>query len=177
MISKTISLGRGLLMALAISALGTSSALAQDASPAHLEAARAAIGALNATEQFDQILPNAATQIKAELIVNNPNLQSQISAMVDDNAIELASRRAALENEVARIYARIFTEQELREIAAFYNSAAGTKLIAQGAVAARDMMGAADIWANGIVRDLQAASVADMNVLAPPGETAAAPAQ
>lgn len=174
-LEKTI-LRQGLAAALAIAGLGLSSASAQEVSPSHLEAARAAVDALDVTEQFDEILPNAATQIKAELIVNNPNLQSEISAMVDDNAIELAPRRADLENEVARIYARVFTEQELREISAFYTSAAGTKLIGQGPLAARETMGAADIWANGIVRDLQNASTADIREMAPPAAEAAATA-
>ncbi|KAA0971242.1 DUF2059 domain-containing protein [Aureimonas fodinaquatilis] len=140
---------------------------AQEVSPSHLAAARQAVDAIDTTEQFDQILLNAATQIKAELIVNNPNLQSEISAMVDDNAIALAPRRADLENEIARIYAKMFTEQELREIAQFYDSEAGRKLIAQGPAAVRETMSAADIWANGIVRDLRNSADEGMRTLAP----------
>ena len=56
-------------------------ASAQEISPSHLAAARQAVDAIDTTEQFDQILLNAATQIKAELIVNNPNLQSEISTI------------------------------------------------------------------------------------------------
>ncbi|RYE72053.1 MAG: DUF2059 domain-containing protein [Hyphomicrobiales bacterium] len=62
---------------------------------------------------------NAATQIKSDLIGSNPNMQSEISDMVDERAIALAPRRGDLENEVARTYAKLFTEQELKEIAAF----------------------------------------------------------
>ncbi|WAJ30652.1 DUF2059 domain-containing protein [Antarcticirhabdus aurantiaca] len=145
---------RGTLLA-SLMLVCSASVQAQEISSGHLAAARSAIGAIQATEQFDNILLNAATQIKAELIVNNPNLQGEISTMVDDKAIELAARRGDLENEVARVYAKLFTEQELNEIAAFYQTDAGKKLLSQGPVATREMMSAADVWANGIMRDLR----------------------
>ncbi|TFF19972.1 DUF2059 domain-containing protein [Jiella endophytica] len=133
-------------------------AAAEEISDSHLAAARAAIAAIHATDQFDEILPNAATQIKSELIANRPDMDSKISDMVDDAAIELAPRRAALETEVARIYARLFTEDELKSISAFYTSGAGEKLLAQGPTATRDMVRAADVWSKGIIRDLRQAA-------------------
>lgn len=157
----------GLCATVALAALSATPALAQDASASHLAAAREAVGAIDATQQFDQVLLNAATQIKAELITNNPNLQTEISDMVDDSAIALAPRRADLENEIARVYARLFTEQELNEIAAFYDSPAGEKLITQGPGATREVMAAAEIWANGIVRDLRTAATEGAQALAP----------
>ena len=165
----------GLYAAVTLVGLAVSPALAQEISPSHLAAAREAVDAIDTSEQFDQILLNAATQIKAELIVNNPDLQSKISEMVDDSAIALAPRRADLENEIARVYAKMFTEQELREISQFYNSEAGRKLIKQGPQATREMMAAADVWTNGIVRDLRDSAVKGMQKLAP--ATAAAPAK
>lgn len=161
------TLRRGLCAAVAILALSATPGLAQEISQGHLAAAREAVDSIDSTEQFDQILLNAATQIKAELIVNNPNLQTEISDMVDNNALALAPRRADLENEIARIYAKLFTEQELREIAQFYSSEAGKKLIQQGPVATREMMAAADVWSNGIVRDLRNASLTGVQKLAP----------
>ena len=166
----------GLYAAVTLVGLAVSPALAQEISPSHLAAAREAVDAIDTSEQFDQILLNAATQIKAELIVNNPDLQSKISEMVDDSAIALAPRRADLENEIARIYAKMFTEQELREISQFYNSEAGRKLIKQGPQASREMMAAADVWTNGIVRDLRESASKGMQKLAP-AATAAAPAK
>jgi len=131
---------------------------AQEVTESHLSAARAAIDAINATDQFDQILPNAATQVKSELIANNPDREAAISEMVDNAALELAPRRAALENEVARVYANLFTEEELTAIANFYQSGAGQKLLAQGPLATRNMLEAAEVWSSGIVRDLRQAA-------------------
>ncbi|MBP0615900.1 DUF2059 domain-containing protein [Jiella mangrovi] len=127
----------------------------ENISESHLNAARAAITAIHATDQFDEILPNAATQIKSELIANRPDMDAKISDMVDDAALKLASRRADLETEIARIYARMFTEDELKSIASFYTSEPGKKLLEQGPQATRSMLRAAEVWSRGIVRDLR----------------------
>ncbi|NDW05571.1 DUF2059 domain-containing protein [Jiella pacifica] len=130
----------------------------EDISESHLQAARAAVAAIHATDQFDEILLNAATQIKSELIANRPDMETKISDLVDDAAVNLAPRRADLETEVARIYARLFSEDELNQIAGFYDSEAGKKLLAQGPQATRNMLQAAELWSRGIVRDLRQAA-------------------
>ncbi len=130
----------------------------QEISESHLKAARAAVAAIRATDQFDDILLNAATQIKSELIANRPDMEAQISDLVDDAALKLAPRRADLETEVARIYARLFSEDELNQISSFYTSEAGKKLLDQGPEATRNMLRAAEVWSRGIVRDLRQAA-------------------
>lgn len=129
-------------------------AMAQEISPSHLQAAREALGAISATEQFDEILPNAARALKAELIQKDPDLEALITKTVDDKAIALAARRSDLENESARVYAKTFSEAELKEISGFYTSAAGKKLLAEGPIVTREVVKAANIWQNGIARDL-----------------------
>lgn len=127
---------------------------AQEISPAHLAAARSAVAAIGATEQFDGILPRAAGALKSELIQKDPNLEAIITKTVDDKALALASRRADLETEAARVYANAFSEEELTSISTFYNSEAGKKLIAEGPIVTREVLRAAEIWQNGIARDL-----------------------
>lgn len=133
---------------------GLQGAIAQDISAEHLNAARSAIAAVGATEQFDSILPQAAASLKAEMIQKDPNLEALITKTVDDTAIALAARRADLETEAARAYANSFTQQDLEAIAAFYNSESGKKLIAEGPIVTREVIKAAGIWQNGIARDL-----------------------
>lgn len=119
-----------------------------------LKAARAAISAINATAQFDNILPGLADQLKNQLIQATPNYQNEISTAVDEQALALAARRGDLEKEAATIYAKSFTVEELNAITAFYTSPAGKKLLSDGPIATREMAKAADIWAAGISRDL-----------------------
>ncbi|MBO6541310.1 MAG: DUF2059 domain-containing protein [Rhizobiaceae bacterium] len=126
----------------------------QDISDSHLKAARAAIVALTSTQQYDAVLPQAAQALKQELIQKNPDLGSMISNVVDEETLALAHRRGDLEKEAATIYAKIFTEQQLNEMRAFYESETGKKLLEDGALVARQVHEAAGIWQRGLARDL-----------------------
>ena len=125
-------------------------------SESHLKAARDAVAAIHATEDFDQILPQAAAALKQELIQKNPDLQEIIIKTVDEEALALAPRRADLEKEAATAYAKMFTEDELNAIATFYTSDAGKQLLANGPIVTRELFKAADIWGRGVGRDLSA---------------------
>lgn len=147
------ALGAAVLGAFALAAAAVP-ASAQEIAESHLAAARSAVAALGATEEFDVILPGAAQALKTELIQKNPDLQALIIEIVDRTAITLAARRGDLEREAATIYARTFSETQLNEVAAFYNSETGKKLLADSPIVIREIYGAADIWQRGIARDL-----------------------
>ncbi len=129
-------------------------ASAQEATPEHLAAARAAVTAIKATDDFDLILPKAADALRREMIQKDPNLGAAISSAVEEEVLKLAARRADLEAEAARAYASVFTVEELNAIAAFYNTDVGKKLIADGQLATRKIIEAANIWQKGVGRDL-----------------------
>jgi hypothetical protein len=131
-------------------------AYAQDASPAHISAARKALTATKATDSFDSILLNTSANLKNNLTSNNPNLADQISIIVDEEAIALAARRGDLEQEAARLFANAFTEEELTTISTFFSSAAGQKYLDSTPILARELGKAARVWATGIARDLEA---------------------
>ena len=145
--------GAGVIVATSL-AVASHSALAQDISDDHLAAARAAIAALKSTDQFDQIIPAAAEQLKTELIRANADLQEVISTTIDEEALKIVPRRADLEREAAQIYAKAFTKEELVAISDFYNSAPGKKLIDNGPLVTRELIKSAEIWSSGIGRDL-----------------------
>jgi hypothetical protein len=132
----------------------SSSAFSQDISESHLKAAREAVAAIHATDAFDGILPQAASALESQLIQKNPDLQQLIAKTVSEKALALASRRADLEKEAANAYAKVFSEDELKAIATFYSSEAGKKLLQNGPIVTRELVKAADIWQNGIARDL-----------------------
>ncbi len=128
--------------------------LAQEISESHVAAARAAISAMRTTNEFDAILPQTALGVKNELIQQNPNLESDINSVVDETAISLAARRGDLEREVALIYARIFSEAELKDISAFYATPTGQKVMDNAPIVLREIRQAAEIWGRGIARDM-----------------------
>lgn len=149
------SLIRPLVLVVLVALVGATGTLrAQEVSDSHLKAARAAIDALNTTDSFDRIILDLAQQLKGQLYQKNPDMQTTISDVVDETALAMASRRADLEREAALTYARVFSEQELNEIAAFYNSETGRKLLSDGPIVTRELLKAAEIWQVGISRDL-----------------------
>jgi hypothetical protein len=147
-------LGRAAALAVLLSGAMTMSARAQEVSEAQMAAARDAIASLNVTDMYDNILPNLAERLKGQFIQASPNFQSQISSVVDQQALALAPRRADLEKEAATIYAKTFTVDELKAMSAFFNTEGGKKLLANQPLVSREMTKAAQIWANGISRDL-----------------------
>jgi len=145
----------GLLIALAFALPAISVSRAQEITDEHFKIAKETVAASRATDMLDNILPNMSEAIKKQLIANNPDEADKISGIVDDVAISLAPRRGDLEDEVARAFARIFTIDELKAIKAFYESEPGKKLIEQTPVIAGSIDQAANVWTNGIRRDLQ----------------------
>ena len=146
--------GKSILAGALMAAMAAVPAPAQDVPPSHLQAARDAIAAIDATRAYDAILPRVAEALKARLIQNNPDLEQEILDFVDEETLALAVRRGDLERESAMIYASVFTEEDLRAIAEFYQTEAGQALIRNGALVARQTGEAALIWERGIERDL-----------------------
>lgn len=166
---------RSYVMAASIGVFAAFSGLAsaQEISPEHLKQARAAISAIGATNQFDAILPQGGEALKAEMIDKDPNLEALITATVDTEVLSLAARRGDLENEAARVYAKVFSEVELKSIAEFYATDVGKKLIADGPLATRQLIEAVEVWKNGIARDLAQNVGEKMKAAAPVEEPAA----
>ncbi|TWF49729.1 DUF2059 domain-containing protein [Neorhizobium alkalisoli] len=166
---KYAVLGRAAIFASLLSGVMTVSMTvatqAQEIPEAHLTAARQAIASLNVTDRFDNILPNLAEGLKGQFIQSSPNFQNQISAIVDEQALALAPRRADLEKEAATIYAKSFSADELKSISTFFNSEAGKKLLTNQPLVNRELAKAAEIWANGIQRDLSAQSTAKLRAV------------
>lgn len=168
-----IALAVGAAIALG-SAMGP--AASQEPSESHLAAAREAVDAVGMTDEFDNILPQAAMALKNELTQKNPDQVKLISDTVDEKAIALAARRGDLEREAAAAYAQFFSEDELNEISAFYASPTGQKFIETHPEVTNQVFQAANIWQSGIARDLarDVASVLQGQVAEPQGEAAPA---
>lgn len=143
-----------LASAVVASALFAGQAAAQEISESHMKAARAAVAAINATGDFDTILPRTALALKDQLLQQNPDLQDLIEQTVNEKAMAMAARRVDLEKEAASAYAKKFSEEDLNAIAAFYSSPAGQKLLTEGPGVSRAVIQAADIWQRGLARDL-----------------------
>lgn len=130
-------------------------ALAEDFSQSHIEAARGVVKASGSTDRFDAILPQILQDTKERFISARPDLEAQITEVANDEAVKIASRRRDLEDEIANIFARIFSEEELSELETFYSTSTGQKLLKEIGVIDRQSLAASRVWATGIARDLE----------------------
>lgn len=127
---------------------------AQELSAEHIKAARAAMVSTGATNRLDAILPEVVNFVKAGLIANRPDIEAEISKIVNEVAISLAKRRGPLENEVATIYGNRFTLAELQTIETFFASDVGIKFLTQTPQLFTEVDEVSKVWRSGIVRDM-----------------------
>jgi hypothetical protein len=121
------SLSRLVLVGMAVVMLAANPVRAQEISQSHLAAALDALASAKASRGFDTVLPALSERVQNQLIRIRPDLHKQITDVVEAVALKLVARRADLDNDIARIWAKSFTEEELLAIAAFFKSPAGVK--------------------------------------------------
>ncbi len=142
------------LATLLVAAALAAPAGAQEISQSHLEAALVAVQSAGAARGFDSVLPALAERIKSRLIRIRPDLHQEISATVEAVALELVSRRADLDNAVATVWARNFTEDELVTIAEFYKSPTGQKFAEIGPRVIQDSLQSVESWSTRVGEEL-----------------------
>ena len=145
---------RTVAVAAALVALPASSLLAQEISPSHLAAALDVIAATTATASFDTRLPQLADEVTNRLIRARPDLHQEIADTVQAVALKLVVRRKELDQDVARVYAKAFSEDELKAIAAFLKSPAGQKYQTDGPTVFRDTLQAFQRWSDRVGAEL-----------------------
>lgn len=151
--SLTANLARAALVGLALCA-APSFASAQEISASHLAAALDVVKNAKASRGFDNVLPNLAGQVEDRLIRARPDLHKEITDAVETAALKLASRRADLDNDVARVWAKSFTEDELKTIATFYKTEAGQKFADVGSLVYTQTLDAVKGWSDRLGAEL-----------------------
>ena len=138
----------------ALVAVPASSLLAQEISPSQLAAALDVINATTASASFDSRLPAIANEITNRLIRARPDLHQEIADTVQAVALKLVVRRRELDQDVARVYAKAFSEQDLVAIATFLKSPAGQKYQTDGPGGFRDTLQAVQAWSDRVGAEL-----------------------
>jgi hypothetical protein len=123
-------------------------ARAQAPSPGALAAAKELVALKGGGAMFDPLIPGVIESAKNQLIPTNPQLAGPLTEVANQLHKEYGPKRAELLDIVAKTYAQHFTEQELKDIVAFYKTPAGKKMVAQEPVAIKESLDAAQHWAN-----------------------------
>ena len=120
----------------------------QQPSAAAMATARQLIAATGATTVFNPLIAGVVEQAKLLFLQQNPGLAKDLNEIAAKLRTDLAPRFGELNEEMAKLYATSFTEQELKAILVFYESPAGKKLLAQQPNVVDASMKFAQDWAN-----------------------------
>jgi hypothetical protein len=117
-------------------------------STASLLIAKQLVTVTGATALFNPLIAGVVEQAKNLYLQQDPGLAKDLNEIANKMRKDLQPRFAELTNEIAKLYATHFTEQELKDILAFYRSPAGKKLLAQQPDVVDASMRFTQDWAN-----------------------------
>ena len=106
-------------------------ALAQQPSAGAVAAARELVELKGGSQMFDPVVIGIVERTKAALVQTSPQLSKDLNDVGMQLRNEFGPRRNELVAEAAKFYAQRFSEQELKELVAFYKSPIGKKMTVQ----------------------------------------------
>jgi hypothetical protein len=104
-------------------------ARAQTPSPDALAAARELIVALGGADQIKATMPIVMKNLKPAMVQNRPEVERDYDAMLPLMLQTFNTRVNEVIEQIAALYARNFTADELREAVAFYRGPTGQKFV------------------------------------------------
>lgn len=120
-------------------------AAAQEPSPSHLAAARELMQTTGVLAPVDELIPTFSEQVRKQA-VTRPELTKDLEEVLKNLQPELQLQRQQIANVVARTYAKWLTEQELKEITAFYKTPVGAKFNKVQADLVEDVVNDVQVW-------------------------------
>jgi len=100
------------------------------------------------------VLPGVIEQAKSVFVQANPTLLKDLNEVALKLRAEYAPRSQEVVNEVAKLYAARFTEQELKDMLAFYKSPLGKKLLIEEPSILDQSMRNAQSWADRLSQEV-----------------------
>lgn len=159
----SLLLGRMVLAAALLTPLFTSGATAQQPpSAASISLAKELLELKGATTMFDPVVPGVIETAKNTFMTTNPGLSKDLNEVSAQLRKEMGGKRIDLQNDVAKVYAGAFTEQELREALAFYRTPLGKKITNEEPRVLDRIMSTAQVWADQLADDVLSRFRAEM---------------
>ena len=121
---------------------------------ASLAMAREILELKGGLKMFDPVVTGVIERHKSLMLQSNPMIQTDLNEIAGKLHADLGARRLELQNEVVSLYAKAFTEPELKAALAFYKTPLGKKLIEQEPKILDDGMKFADGWAQKLATEV-----------------------
>jgi hypothetical protein len=132
------------------------------ATPAAIAAAKEILAMKNAGAMYASAVPNIVQRSKDSILQNNLNYQKDLNEVAVVVAQTMAGREKEIGEQMAKIYASDFTEQELKDLVTFYKSPLGQKLLAQEPRSISASMSYMNQWAQTFAEEVNGAFRAEM---------------
>jgi uncharacterized protein len=130
-------------------------ALPQTASPDALAAAKELMTEARLADQINTMLPAIMQQLKPLIAKGNPLIERDYDALVPVMMKIMNSRMDEFLNSGARIYARHFTAEEMRQVVGFYRTPAGRKFLQKQPEVFEESMALGQQFGQAMARDVQ----------------------
>jgi hypothetical protein len=133
-------------LAAALLCFAVTAGQAQEPTAGAVAAARELISTKGGGGMFEPVIPGVVESTKNSLLPTNPSLAKDLNEVSLQLRKEYESKKAELVYEVAIIYAKHFTEQELKDLVTFYRSPLGQKMLKEEPVALDESLKRAQDW-------------------------------
>src|SRR4051812_34720603 len=127
-------------------AMTSPAAFAADA--ASMATAKQVLTVTGATGMFQPLIAGVVEQARLLYLQQNPAIGKDLTEVATKMRADLQPRFTELVDEMAKMYADAFTQQELKDILTFYQSPTGKKLLDQQPGLVDSSMSFAQNWAN-----------------------------
>jgi uncharacterized protein len=153
--ARAVALG----LALAAAAI---SAQAQQPSAATLASARELMEIKGVKNLVEPVVVGVVQQTTGTILQTNPGLSKDLDEVSAQLRTEYQPRIAEMTNEIVKLYAARFTEQELKEAVAFYKTPTGKKILTEEPRILDETYARIQQWANRLQEEVMTRVRAEM---------------
>jgi len=120
-----------------------------------LAAAKELVAANGEGESFNSLIRGIIEQAAASFAQANPDLIRDLREVANGLIPQYESRRAEVDDILAKAYASQFTEAELKEMLAFYNTPTGKKLVTNRQALLDQGMRGVQAWGASFAKEME----------------------
>jgi uncharacterized protein len=152
---------RAVALGLALAAAAVS-AQAQQPSAATLASARELMEIKGVKNLVEPVVVGVVQQTTGTILQTNPGLSKDLDEVSAQLRTEYQPRIAEMTNEIVKLYAARFTEQELKEAVAFYKTPTGKKILTEEPRILDETYARIQQWANRLQEEVMTRVRAEM---------------
>lgn len=138
------------LLSLILSAFVAMPATSQELSPEHLALARKYLDLTDKSGVYESTVVQAGINTYKQLLPQNPEIADPLSKAIETVIAGYKGHKDDLFDQIARVYALNFTQEELQSIVDFYSSPTGQKLAAANVQINQDVQQVMNVFSNNL---------------------------